>query len=363
MYDPDQIESYDFDLPETLIADVPAEHRDASRLLMASTGSRDFRFGMFPDLLDQLHPGDLVVFNDSRVVPARVFVNKPSGGRVELLLLDVLGEETADRWVTARGVVRVRAMYRASKGLSPGGILRTPDGVQLEVVEAEQGFATLEVFAPEGMQSWLEARGELPLPPYIVKRREVMGRRFEADSDRYQTVYAGRPGSVAAPTAGLHFTQPLLRAMAERGIQMAHVTLEVGPGTFRPVKTERLSEHDIHSERYHVPEGLADQISAARRVVAVGTTTVRVLESEARRPAPFEAGTRESTLFLKPGDSFGVVDAMVTNFHLPKSTLLALVSAFAGLDFVRELYAAAIEKHMRFYSYGDAMFLTREELR
>lgn len=362
MNDPNHIASYDFVLPEELIADVPPATRGASRLLVASLADDRHAVVAFERLLDHLHPGDLVVFNDSRVVPARVFGRKPTGGRVELLMLDVLGSPSADRWETVRGTVHVSAMYRSSKGLSPGGVVHLEDGERIEIAAQADGLVECIVQAPDGLAAWLAARGELPLPPYIVKRRETLGVVYNDDDERYQTVFAGTPGSVAAPTAGLHFTPALLSQMEARGIARATVTLEVGPGTFRPVKSDTLDGHAIHSERYHVPAGLSEAIGAARRVVAVGTTSVRVLETEARLERPFEPGTRHSQLFLKPGDAFHVVDAMLTNFHLPKSTLLALVAAFAGLERTHALYREAIAHRMRFYSYGDAMFLTRERL-
>lgn len=364
--DSDDISNYDFHLPDQLIAATPVDKRDMSRLLMASTTSREHKIVQFAGIVDQLRPDDLLVFNNSRVVPARLFAKKTTGGRVELLILDVLGSHAADRWTSLRGDVRVTSMFRASKGLSAGATLTFGDQTSVIVESVEDGVATFLVNAPDGVAAWLEELGELPLPPYIVKRRLELRTEYADDGDRYQTVYADRPGSVAAPTAGLHFTKEIFEALERRGVNVGFVTLEVGPGTFRPVKAARLSEHLMHSERYHIGGDLKAQIertrARGRRVIAVGTTSARVLESEARRSVPFEPGSRTTDIFLKPGNGFEVVDGLVTNFHLPRSTLLALVASFAGLDLVRELYALAITERMRFYSYGDAMFLTHEAL-
>ncbi|MEZ4460374.1 MAG: tRNA preQ1(34) S-adenosylmethionine ribosyltransferase-isomerase QueA [bacterium] len=366
MTDTNEISSYDFDLPEALIAEVPSTQREGSRILMASIDG-EWRIQPFRALLEQLQPNDLLVFNDSRVVPARVFGTKPSGGRVELLVLDVLGDDSADRWTQVRGRVRLSAMYKSSKRLSAGTPLALGDGSTLDVVDVTDGLALIEVDAPQGVAAWLAKMGEIPLPPYIVKQRLLHGTDYHDDQTRYQTVFAARPGSVAAPTAGLHFSEEILDELAARGVRRAFVTLEVGPGTFQPVKAERLSEHEMHYERYFINDSLRPAIDETRerggRVVAVGTTSIRVLETEIRLPEPFQPGTRRTNLFLRPGNDLRVVDAFVTNFHLPKSTLLALVAAYAGLDRVMELYQIAIANRMRFYSYGDAMFLTREALR
>jgi len=286
---------------------------------------------------------------------------------VELLLLDVLGSASPTRWIDQKGTIQVTAMFRASKGLAVGTDVFLSDDSVLRVVSIENGHATLEMQAPEGAYALLARLGELPLPPYIVKKRVSSQTAYAHDNERYQTIYAGNPGSVAAPTAGLHFSTEMFEALDRAGVRRAYVTLEVGPGTFQPVKVTRLSEHVMHSERYFIDDALAEAIRETRerggRVIAVGTTSVRVLESEANLDVPFIPGTRHSTLFLRPGDELKVVDAMITNFHLPRSTLLALVSAFAGLDFIRDLYAEAITQKMHFYSYGDAMFLTRETLK
>lgn len=365
--DIDDIKNYDFVLPVELVAETPATRRDGSRLLLASTVTKERRIAPFEELLGQLNSNDLLVFNNSRVVPARVFAHKTTGGRVELLFLDVLGSESPTRWVDEKGRIQVTAMFRTSKSLEVGTEIFLVDQTALRVMSVEHGHATLELDAPEGAYALLSRLGELPLPPYIVKKRVSSQTTYEHDEERYQTIYAANPGSVAAPTAGLHFSSEVFEALDRMGVRRAYVTLEVGPGTFQPVKASRLSEHVMHSERYFVDSELRGAIEETRarggRVIAVGTTSVRVLESEARLANPFEPGTRHSTLFLSPGDDLKVVDAMITNFHLPRSTLLALVSAFAGLDFIKALYAEAIAERMHFYSYGDAMFLTREALK
>ncbi len=365
--DTDDITSYDFELPVELVAETPAAKRDGSRLLLASVSTRKNRIVPFDSLLDQLTSNDLLVFNNSRVVPARIFARKPTGGRVELLFLDVLGSESPTRWIDKKGTIQVVAMFRTSKALAVGTDIFLSDDTVLHVVSLEHGHVTLRVEAPDGAYALLARLGELPLPPYIVKKRASSQNDYDQDHERYQTIYAANPGSVAAPTAGLHFSTDMFEALDVAGVRRAYVTLEVGPGTFQPVKATRLSEHVMHSERYFIDDALAGAIAETRkrggRVIAVGTTSVRVLESEARLDTPFTPGTRHSTLFLSPGDDLKVVDAMITNFHLPRSTLLALVAAFAGLDFIKALYAEAISQKMQFYSYGDAMFLTREALK
>ncbi len=306
----------EYDLPPELIAQRPLEQRDESRLLVYERRSGAVRHRRFADLPEELGGRYLVVVNDTRVVPARLHVQRPGGGKAEVLLLEPLGEA---RW---------EALARPSRKLRPG--------MRLGPVELAESL---------GEGRWIvrlegEPAGEAPLPPYIVERLE--------DPERYQTVYADEAGSAAAPTAGLHFTPELLK-----GLDVERLTLHVGLDTFRPVTAETLAEHTIHSERYRVEPEAWQRIRAAERVCAVGTTTVRVLESLARgEPA---AGRTE--LFVTPGFDFRRVDALVTNFHLPRSTLLALVMAFAGIEETRRLYATAIEERYRFYSFGDAMLV------
>jgi S-adenosylmethionine:tRNA ribosyltransferase-isomerase len=306
----------DYNLPPELIAQRPLERRDDSRLLVYRRAADEASHRRFRDLPRELEPGDLVVVNDTRVLPARLRVRRPSGGDAEVLLLEQVGDSF---W---------EALARPSRKLAPGMTL-----------------GPVELVEPLGNGRWrvrLEEApaGEVPLPPYIVEPL--------ADAERYQTVYAHEPGSAAAPTAGLHFTSGLLA-----GLDVERVTLHVGLDTFRPISAETLTEHELHTERYQVAEAAWERIRAAERVVAVGTTTVRVLES-ITRGAPLAGRTG---LFVTPGFEFRRVDALVTNFHLPRSTLLALVMAFAGVEETRRLYRLAIEERYRFYSFGDAMLI------
>ncbi|MEY2777488.1 MAG: hypothetical protein RLY30_1586 [Pseudomonadota bacterium] len=334
------LSDFDFELPAELIAQSPASVRTGSRLLeVCPTGAiQDHRF---PDLLSLLSPDDLLVFNNSKVLRARLAAQKPTGGQVELLVERITSSVTAT------------AMMRASRKPAAGSSLRLTDGslVWLEGRDPVHEDRFLLRFEAPVLEV-LDRLGELPLPPYIEHRPTA------EDDARYQTVYAKTPGSVAAPTAGLHFDEALLAALAERGVQSASVTLHVGSGTFAPVKHEDLSQHVMHAEWCVLPEDTAEKIEATKsrggRVVAVGTTSLRTLES-----LQGCAGERDTRLFITPGYRFNTVDRLITNFHLPKSTLMMLVSAFAGYDQIRKAYAHAIERRYRFFSYGDAMLLTR----
>jgi S-adenosylmethionine:tRNA ribosyltransferase-isomerase len=332
---------YHYDLPPELIAQEPAAERRASRLLAldGSTGAlRDLRF---PDLVDLLAPGDLLVRNDTRVLPARIHGAKRTGGRVEILVERITGERT------------FVAHSRSSKGARAGHVIDLPLGAVATVVGPKDGLVEFELDRAVG--PYFEAHGEMPLPPYI---RRSAG---EADRERYQTVYAAKPGAVAAPTAGLHFDAAMFDALAARDVGVANVTLHVGAGTFQPVREDDLSKHRMHAEWLSVPAATVAAIEATRarggRVVAIGTTVVRSLETAARSGAlaPYEGDTQ---LFIYPGFRFHVVDAMLTNFHLPESTLLMLVSAFAGREHVLAAYAHAVRERYRFFSYGDATFVT-----
>ncbi len=338
---------FDFSLPEGLIAQQPAPQRSASRLL-------DGRGGMpadhqFRDLPSLLNPGDLLVFNDTRVIKARLFGEKPTGGAVEALVERVLPEQ------------RVVAQLRVSKAPRPGTTIRFADAFEAEVIGRTGSDGSMyELRFPSEPLALLEQHGHVPLPPYIAHGDGAI------DLERYQSVFAQRPGAVAAPTASLHFDGAVLSALDARGVTRASITLHVGAGTFQPVRTDNLGEHRMHSEWYEVPLQTAQAIAAARsrgaRVVAVGTTALRALESAAllgSADQPLASGARETELFIKPGFPFRVVDTLITNFHLPKSTLLMLVCAFAGFDHVRALYRHAIEARYRFFSYGDAMLLAR----
>jgi len=333
-----RVDEFDYDLPAGLIAQVPAERREASRLLhVQDDGVAHRRFTGFPDLL---RPGDLLVLNDTRVIKARLLAEKDSGGRAEILV---------ERIESATEAV---CQVRVSKPLKPGRTLRASRFV-LEVLGREGDFYRLSF--PGSVTQVLEAAGQVPLPPYI--ERAPAG----DDLERYQTVYGTRPGAVAAPTAGLHFTREMLDALPERGIDIARVTLHVGAGTFQPVRVADVREHRMHFERYEVPAAAADAIVRCRdgggRVVAVGTTVVRTLESAATGDGAVAAGDGSTDLFITPGFRFRAVDAVLTNFHLPRSTLLMLVCAFGGYQRVMAAYRAAVAAEYRFFSYGDAMFL------
>jgi S-adenosylmethionine:tRNA ribosyltransferase-isomerase len=337
------LDDFDYALPPELIAQAPLPERTASRLLAMDRGTlADQRFADLPNLLA---PGDLLVMNDTRVLHARLYGRKASGGQIEVLVERPLSETD------------VLAQVRASKPPQPGTQLRLEDTIEVEVLGREGEFYRLRF--PGAALDLIERHGRLPLPPYIERGAA------EADEARYQTVFA-RPskhgGSVAAPTAGLHFDDALLARLAERGIGRAHVTLHVGAGTFQPVRVHKLTEHRMHVERWHLPQATVDAIAETRqrggRVVAVGTTSLRTLESAALS-GELKAGNGETDLFVTPGYRFRIVDLLVTNFHLPKSTLLMLVSAFGGMDNIRAAYRHAIAERYRFFSYGDAMLIHR----
>jgi S-adenosylmethionine:tRNA ribosyltransferase-isomerase len=331
---------FHYELPEELIARHPAARRSDSRLLHLDGRTGVLADRKFTDLPELLRSGDLLVFNDTRVVPARLFGQKETGGRVEVLL-----ERLLDR---SRALVQLRA----SKPAAPGAALLFPEGGRARVVGREEGFWVVD-FEGDAARVF-ERHGEMPLPPYLRRPTEPL------DRERYQTVYAREPGAVAAPTAGLHFDAGVLEACRRAGVSSARVTLHVGAGTFQPVRVDDLREHRMHGELVDVPAdtclAVADCRQRGGRVVAVGTTSVRALESAARggELTPFAGETR---LFITPGDRFRVVDAMVTNFHLPESTLLMLVCAFAGREHVLRAYRHAIAARYRFFSYGDAMFI------
>ncbi len=338
MQSPLKTSDFDYDLPQEFIAQTPAEPRDSSRLLVLHRETGKIEHRIFREIGDYLHAGDLLVLNRTRVIPARLYARKDTGGKVEILLL-------------RREEARVWQCLVGGKGLRAGKRLTLEDGLGAEILEVLEG-GERRIRFEEPVESHFPQLGNVPLPPYIHKKLE--------DPERYQTVYAREPGSAAAPTAGLHFTPQLLESLQARGIRLAEVTLHVGLDTFAPVKEENPAKHRIHTEWREVSPAAAEAISAAkragRRVVAVGTTSVRTLESAAEgeelRPA------RGSTsLFILPGYRFRVVDAMVTNFHLPKSTLIMLVSAFAGRERILQTYEIAKREGYRFYSFGDAMLI------
>lgn len=336
---------FHFDLPPELIAQEPLPERSSSRLLVVPPAPAGFGDRQIRDLPEFLRPGDLLVFNDTRVIPARLFGAKESGGRVEILL----------ERITASN--EVRAQIGASKSPKPSSRIRLDDGTQLTVLGREGEFYVLRFDTDEPLEDLLLRTGRMPLPPYIHRPVDIR------DNERYQTVFAQHTGAVAAPTAGLHFDETLLQALRDRGVEFGHVTLHVGAGTFQPMRAESLADHQMHSEWLNVGAGLCAQIArvkaAGGRVIAVGTTVVRSLETAMRdgEVMPFAGDTR---IFIFPGYRIRSVDALVTNFHLPESTLLMLVSAFAGRERILSAYRHAVEQRYRFFSYGDAMLLYPE---
>ena len=336
---------FDFELPEELIAQTPLEVRDASRLLILDRKKRTLTDSHFDSILDQLQPGDALVMNNTRVLPARLYGQKPdTHGHVELLLLK---NTQGDQW---------EVLAKPAKRLRVGAKVEFGDGRLLATVveELEHGGRIVE-FSYNGIfLEVLESLGEMPLPPYIHEKLE--------DRERYQTVYAKENGSAAAPTAGLHFTEDLLQKIEAKGVHLVYLTLHVGLGTFRPVSVDNLEEHEMHSEYYQFSQEAADTLNQVKakggRVVAVGTTSIRTLETIGNKfDGQLQADAGWTNIFIKPGYNFKVVDAFSTNFHLPKSTLVMLVAAFAGRDFVLEAYRHAVEERYRFFSFGDAMFL------
>lgn len=343
-----KITDFDFELPEHLIAKYPAEQRTASRMLRLDGNSGNVEHGQFTDILDLLNPGDMLVFNNTRVIPARLFGQKLSGGKVEVMLERVLSDNSA------------LAHIRASKSPKAGSMLEMEGGLKVEVLGRKDSLFHIRFQGDDNVFDLLEEYGHMPLPPYIDRPDE------DSDKERYQTVYNKTPGAVAAPTAGLHFDQPLLDAITKKGVTMGFVTLHVGAGTFQPVRVENIEEHEMHAEYAEVNDEVVAQIlatkAAGKRVIAVGTTSVRSIESAAHQQedtliSPFLSDT---SIFIYPGFEFKVIDAMITNFHLPQSTLMMLISAFAGRDEVMHAYAQAIEKKYRFFSYGDAMFIEKK---
>jgi S-adenosylmethionine:tRNA ribosyltransferase-isomerase len=333
---------FHYDLPQELIAQQPLPERSASRLLVVPPAPQPFDDRHVRDLPELLQPGDLLVFNDTRVIPARLYGQKASGGRVEILIERLLPGNEA------------RAQIGASKSPKPGSRIALDAGGEAEVLARDEGFYHLRFEVDGALDDWLQHAGRLPLPPYIEREAGA------EDSARYQTVFAREAGAVAAPTAGLHFDEALLDALRTRGIQLGHVTLHVGAGTFQPVRVDDLSQHRMHSEWLNVGAELVGKVRATRerggRVIAVGTTVVRALES-ALRDGELRPFAGETSIFILPGYRIRSVDALLTNFHLPESTLLMLVSAFAGKERIFAAYEHAIRERYRFFSYGDAMLL------
>ncbi|QGX41683.1 tRNA preQ1(34) S-adenosylmethionine ribosyltransferase-isomerase QueA [Permianibacter aggregans] len=336
-----KLSDFDYTLPEQLIARYPLPERSASRLLCLDGATGALAHRQFTDIVDLLSERDLLVFNNTRVLAARLFAQKSTGGKVEVLIERVVDPQHAI------------AQVRASKSPKAGTVLQLEAGGEVTVTGRLGEFYQLQT--DNDWFALMAEQGHMPLPPYFERDDE------KADEERYQTVYAKQPGAVAAPTAGLHFDQPLLQCLRDKGVRMAEVTLHVGAGTFQPVRVEDIREHQMHSEWYQlndeVVQAVAETKASGGRVIAVGTTSVRTLES-ASRSGHLESGASDTNIFIYPGYRFRIVDAMITNFHLPQSTLLMLVSAFSGRDHILNAYHEAIAREYRFFSYGDAMFLT-----
>jgi S-adenosylmethionine:tRNA ribosyltransferase-isomerase len=346
-----KLSDFQFDLPETLIARYPTENRVASRLMHLDGDTGVINHKQFVDMLDLVNSGDLLIFNNTRVIPARLLGQKESGGKIEVLVERVLDEQ------------RVLAHVRASKSPKVGTKLILEGKVEVEMLARHDALFELKFLSDEPVLAVLEEYGHMPLPPYIDRPDE------DSDKERYQTVYNQVPGAVAAPTAGLHFDENILQQLADKGVKSEFVTLHVGAGTFQPVRVDNILEHQMHSEYAEVPQSVVDAIHATKaagnRVIAVGTTSVRSIESAAQQAVKDNSELKpyfaDTDIFIYPGYEFQIVDAMFTNFHLSESTLLMLVSAFSGQENIFNAYEQAIENKYRFFSYGDSMFLEKRE--
>lgn len=329
-------QDFSFDLPQELIAQYPQPERDASRLMHCA--GQQIHHRQFSELPDLLEPGDLLVFNNTRVIPARVFAQKPSGGRVEIMLERVLTDG------------KFLCQCRASKALKPSMSLQTEAG-PIDVIEKRGNFWCLQA---DNIFSLFERIGHMPLPPYIKREDD------DVDQQRYQTIYAEKPGAVAAPTAGLHFSEDIFSRLKQRGVEQAFVTLHVAAGTYQPVRADDITQHQMHHEYCEITPSVCERINKTKangkRVIAVGTTSVRVLETAAKQ-GQVEPYQGDTNIFIYPGYDFSIIDGLVTNFHLPESSLIMLVSALAGKDFILEAYQQAVKNQYRFFSYGDAMFI------
>jgi S-adenosylmethionine:tRNA ribosyltransferase-isomerase len=354
------LESYDYHLPQENIAQHPADRRDNSRLLILHQSSRDIEHRRFSQIPDFLAKNDMLVINNTRVFPARLLGHKQTGGKTEIFLLEY-PRKNANSF---HGTAEAAALIKASKKPKPGSLIAIGDKLSCRILELlEDGKARIELRYPEDdeLENILAEHGQVPLPPYI----ERAGQTTAEDIERYQTVYADRPGAVAAPTAGLHFTDTLLQSLSSKGIAIGRLTLHVGYGTFAPVRCEKIKEHNIHAEHIHIPRKTAELINATKkrggRIWAVGTTTVRALEfaaDEQGRVSPFEGWC---DLYIVPGYRFKVIDNLITNFHLPRSSLMFLVSALCGRETLLACYKEAITQGYRFYSYGDAMAIISKQ--
>ena len=340
---------FDYVLPEELIAQFPSEKRDESSLMVLDKQNKTVEHKKFFNIVDFLDKNDVLVLNNTRVSPARLFGKKSTGARIEIFLLE---KKTENKW---------EVLIKPSKRVSAGTIIEFSEELKAKIIERLPNDKWLVEFIFEGIFNEILSKiGNIPLPPYI--ERQLTDEAIKKlDFERYQTVYAQNPGSVAAPTAGLHFTEEILEKLRQKAVEVCYVTLNVGLGTFRPVKTENILDHKMDREFYEIPETTAEVINKAKaqgkNIVAVGTTTVRTLESAFQKNGEISETSGWSQMFIYPGYKFNVTDKLITNFHLPKSTLLMLVSALAGKDFILEVYKEAIEKKYRFYSYGDCMFI------
>jgi S-adenosylmethionine:tRNA ribosyltransferase-isomerase len=339
-----QLSDFDFYLPKELIAKHPSETRSACRLLSLDSHTGKIENNVFTDIIDKINPGDLLIFNNTRVIPARLYGKKASGGKIEILIERLLDDN------------RALAHIKASKSPKAGAELILGEDTTISVTMLARHNALFELQFPDDVLTILNKIGHIPLPPYIDRPDN------EQDREVYQTVYSKVPGAVAAPTAGLHFDKPLLEKLKQKGVEMAFVTLHVGAGTFQPVRVENIETHIMHAEYAQVPDSVVEAVLACKsrnnKVIAVGTTSVRALESAAQKTgkiAPFFADTQ---IFIYPGYQFKVIDSLITNFHLPESTLIMLVSAFAGYKNTMNAYQHAVKEKYRFFSYGDAMFIT-----
>ena len=338
------IEEFDFDLPHHLIAQAPLQKRDSSRLLVLNKNTKSFSDKKFVDFVDLLNTNDLLIFNDTRVIKARLFGKKITGGKVEIMIERILNNHHA------------LAHLKTSKKIFDGTIFEVNEDVSVKVVRKENDLFYIEFDSNLSSYDILEKYGHIPLPPYIERSAD------KSDENRYQTIYAKESGAVAAPTAGLHFTDEIFKALNDKKIKYTFLTLHVGAGTFQPVRENDLDHHQMHSESFNVPDKTIQMIDDAKskngRIIAIGTTVLRALESKFSEET-IQSGFKETSIFIKPGYTFKIVDALLTNFHLPKSTLFILVSAFSGSDTMKKLYQHAIKNEYRFFSYGDATFIER----
>lgn len=341
-----QLSDFDFTLPKELIAKHPSETRSACRLLSLDGATGQIEHGVFSDIIDKINPGDLLVFNNTRVIPARVYGKKASGGKIEILIERLLDNN------------RALAHIKASKSPKEGAELILGEDASVNVIMLARHDSLFELQFPDDVLTILNKIGHIPLPPYIDRPDD------SHDREVYQTVYSKIPGAVAAPTAGLHFDQPLLEKLKQKGIEMAFVTLHVGAGTFQPVRVENIESHVMHAEYAQVPQSVVDAVLACKargnKVIAVGTTSVRALESAAQKTGKIAPFFNDTQIFIYPGYHFNVIDSLITNFHLPESTLIMLVSAFAGYENTMNAYQEAVKQQYRFFSYGDAMFITKQ---